>query len=247
MTPKTQVIILAAGHGSRMNAEMPKALTDLHGTPFISHVLKAVAESGVCDQPIIVVGFKKEIVMSVLGNKYRYSVQTEQLGTGHAVMSAESMSKDADRIIVLYADQPMVSAKMIAELEAAHTLENATITMATSSVPDFQDWRAGFTNFSRIIRNEKGELVRVVEPRDATEEEKKIMEVNPCYFCFDAKWMFEKLHALKNNNDQKEYYLTDLVGLAFTEGKTIATIPIPPIEALGVNTKEQLALLESVA
>lgn len=247
MSPKTQIIILAAGHGSRMQAEMPKALTDLHGIPFISHVLKAVAESGVCEHPIIVVGFKKETVMAVLGDSYAYAIQDEQLGTGHAVMCAHDKAKDSDRIIVLYADQPMVSSKMIIELETAHTLLNATITMATTITPDFEDWRAGFLNFSRIIRNEKGELERVVEYRDATEEERKIKEVNPCYFCFDAKWMWEKLYSLKNNNDQKEYYLTDLVGMAFNENKKIETIPIKPIEALGVNTKEQLKLLESVA
>jgi bifunctional UDP-N-acetylglucosamine pyrophosphorylase/glucosamine-1-phosphate N-acetyltransferase len=247
MQPKTQVIILAAGYGKRMHSEMPKALIDLHGVPFVSHVLKAVKESGVCERPIVVVGQKREHVMAVLGDAYTYAIQEEQLGTGHAVMCAKESAKDAERIIILYADQPLVSAKMIAELEVAHTLENATITMATSRVPDFNEWRDGFSNFSRIIRNEKGDLVRVVEPKDATEEELKIMEVNPCYFCFDAKWMWDRLEKIKNNNAQGEYYLTDLVGMAFNEGKHIATIPIHPKEALGANTKEQAEMLALIS
>jgi bifunctional UDP-N-acetylglucosamine pyrophosphorylase/glucosamine-1-phosphate N-acetyltransferase len=247
MEPKTQVIILAAGYGKRMKSSVPKALIDLNGTPFISHVLKAVAESGVCEKPIIVVGQKREHVMAVLGDKYTYAIQEEQLGTGHAVMCAKDKAVDADRIIVLYTDHPLISAKMIAELEAAHTLLNATITIATTHVPDFNDWREGFSNFSRIVRNEKGDLVRVVEPRDATEEELKIMEVNPCYFCFDAKWMWSNLTKLKNNNAQGEYYLTDLLGMAFAEGKHIATIPIVPKEALGANTKEQAEMFNRIS
>ena len=241
--PKTQIIILAAGHGKRMQSELPKALTPLQEKPFIKHVLDTVALSGVCQDPIIVVGQKREQVMEALGNNYKYVVQDEQLGTGHAVMMAEGMAKGAETVIILYADQPLVSAETIRNLVAKHESENATLTMATAKVEDFLDWRASFLSFSRLIRNEEGGIARVVEAKDATEIEKEIKEINPCYFCFDAKWMWEHLHTISNENMQKEYYLTDLVGMAFTENKKISSIKIDVKEALGVNTKEQLEML----
>ncbi len=101
-------------------------------------------------------------------------------------------------------------------------------------------------NFSRIIRNATGEIVKVVEAKDASDQEKKILEVNPCYFCFNAEWMWVELHALKNVNAQQEYYLTDLIEAAFKDVKPIASIVIDPHEALGVNTKEQLELAHEV-
>ncbi len=243
----TQIIILAAGAGKRMESDLPIALTPLHGKPFISYVLKSVADSGVCDNPIIVIGQKREQIIGVLGNDRPYAIQEEQLGTGHAVMMAEKLAQNAQVIVILYADQPLISSETIRALVAKQKETGSVLTMATTRVPDFTDWRAGFMNFSRIIRNDAGEIIRVVEAKDASDIEKKILEVNPCYFCFDALWMWQHLQSLKNNNAQKEYYLTDLVGMACAENKPIASIEIEPKEALGVNTKEQLRMMEAIA
>lgn len=242
----TQIIILAAGHGKRMQSEIPKALTPLHGKPFIVHVLDTITSSGVCSKPIIVIGQKGDQVRTVLGQEYSYAVQEEQLGTGHAVMIAEDISKDADTIVVLYADHPLVSSDTIQKLITTHREKNAMLTMATTIVPDFADWRATFIPFGRFVRDEHGDIKKIVELKDATEEEKEIKEVNPAYMCFDAKWMWKHLHMLKNENAQSEYYLTDLVGMAFAEHHKIASILIDPKEALGVNTKEQLELIEKL-
>lgn len=242
----TQIIILAAGHGKRMQSELPKALTPLHGTPFISHVLSAIADSGVCSDPIIVIGQKGDQVREVLGDKYTYAIQDQQLGTGHAVMIAEDKVKDADTVIVLYADHPLVSAQTIKNLQKTHKEKGATLTMATAEVPDFNEWRNAFLSFGRFVRDEKGNIVKIVEAKDATDSEKEIKEVNPAYMCFDSKWMWQKLHTLKNENAQGEYYLTDLVGCAFDEHQKIETIKIDPKEALGVNTKEQLELISQI-
>ena len=243
---KTQVIILAAGHGKRMQSELPKALTPLNGKPFIKHVLDAVEESGVCDNPIIVIGQKGDQVREALGDGYKYAVQAEQLGTGHAVMITEPLIPDVRSVLVLYADHPLVSASTIKNLVESNESSGATITMATSIVPDFLDWRSAFCAFGRFVRDGKGEIVKIVEMKDATEEEKEIKEVNPAYMCFDAKWMFEKLKELKNENAQSEYYLTDLIGMAFAEQKKLASTQIDPKEALGVNTKEQLELIQTI-
>ncbi|MEA3399002.1 MAG: NTP transferase domain-containing protein [Patescibacteria group bacterium] len=241
-----QVIILAAGHGKRMKSETPKALTLLNRKPLINHVLEAVKKSEVCNDPIIVIGLKGDQVRNSLGQDYKYAIQDKQLGTGHAVISASSLYNEEDVVLVLYADHPLISAKTIKSIIETHKKERATITMATTIVPDFNDWRQGFINFGRFVRDEKGEIIKIVEAKDATEEEKEIKEVNPAYMCFDAKWMWSNLKNLKNNNTQEEYYLTDLTGMAFNEDKKISSIQINPQEALGVNNKKQLELVEKL-
>jgi len=242
----TQIIILAAGHGKRMQSELPKALTLLHGKPFIKHLLDGVKESGVCSAPIIVIGQKGDMIRDALGDGYKYAIQTEQLGTGHAVMSAEKEAKDADVVVVLYADHPLITSSTIKNLVDSHIRLNSILTMATATVTDFNDWRETFLNFGRFVRDEKNNIVKIVEMKDASDKEKEIKEVNPAYMCFDAKWMWPHLHLLKNNNNQNEYYLTDLVSMAFDENRKIESISIEPKEALGVNTKEQLEQIHNI-
>jgi bifunctional UDP-N-acetylglucosamine pyrophosphorylase / glucosamine-1-phosphate N-acetyltransferase len=243
---KNQIIILAAGHGKRMQSELPKALTPLNGKPFIVHLLHSIKESGVCDNPIIVIGQKGDQVKETLGQDYTYAVQNEQLGTGHAVMMAEDMAKDSENILVLYADHPLISKETIQNILNSHENEDATVTMATAVVPDFDDWRQAFVSFGRFVRDENNNILKIVEVKDATDDEKDIKEVNPAYMCFKASWMWKHLHALKNENAQAEYYLTDLIAMAFDEKEKIATIAIDPKEALGVNTKEQLELIQKI-
>ena len=244
---RTNIIILAAGHGKRMQSETPKVLSLLRGVPLIRHVVESVAASGVAAQPVVVVGQKRELVIAELGPAYRYAVQGEQLGTGHAVLSAEgAVDADAVRVVVLYGDMPYVSAGTIAALAAKQEATGAPLVMATVQVSDFDVWRAGFYDFSRVIRAEDGSIARTVERKDATPEELLVTEVNPCYFCFDAAWLWPRLRELKNTNAQHEYYLTDLIGLAVREGVRIESVGIDPREALGVNTREHLELLETL-
>jgi bifunctional UDP-N-acetylglucosamine pyrophosphorylase / glucosamine-1-phosphate N-acetyltransferase len=242
----TQIIILAAGEGKRMNSESPKPMVTFLGKPMIAHLLSSVMESGLCTKPIIIVGQRREEIIDFLGPSFTYVVQEEQLGTGHAVMTAESAATGHDTVLVLYADHPLVSSHMISNLAKEHSDSGATLTMAVATVPDFSDWRKAFYSFGRIVRDQSGEILKIIELKDASEEEKEIKEVNPSYFCFNAAWLWENLHKLKNNNNQKEYYLTDLVGLARDQNVKIASIEIDPKEALGVNTREQLELLESL-
>ena len=242
----TQIIILAAGHGKRMQSELPKALTPLHGKPFISHLLETIKKSDIDPNPIIVVGQKREQIIDVLGQAYRYAVQEEQLGTGHAVMMTEHLKGDSKQTLVLYADHPLVSTDTIRNIINTHEKENAVLTMATAQVTDFHEWRSTFISCGRFVRDEEGNISRIVEEKDATEDEKAITEVNPAYMCFDTNWLWDHLHSLKNENNQKEYYLTDLVSLAFAEKQKIASVAIDPREALGVNTKEQLELIERI-
>jgi bifunctional UDP-N-acetylglucosamine pyrophosphorylase/glucosamine-1-phosphate N-acetyltransferase len=243
---KTAVIILAAGHGKRMQSELPKALVPLHGKPLIEHVLSAVASSGLSSDPIIVVGKKREAVMEALGEGYRYAIQEEQLGTGNAVLSAESqIAPTADSVLVLYVDQPFITPLTINTLANLREETGARIAMATVTLPDFASWRSAFLGFSRVIRKD-GKIVGVIESKDASEEDKKILEVNPAYFCFDRRWLFDSLKKIGNNNAQGEYYLTDLVKLAFLEGLDIPSILIEAKEAIGTNSKEDIESAESI-
>ena len=209
---KTKIIILAAGKGTRMISDLPKVLAQVKGKSMIKRVLESVNKSKIDENPIIIVGYKKELIIKELGDKYHYINQEHQLGTGHAVNLAKDYLKDkAENIIVLYGDHPFISIETIKKINEAHAKSGKKITMATVKLRDFRDWRINFVNFSRIIRDKNGKIIKDVQYKDGSDAEIKITEVNPCYFCFDAKWLWNKLETLKNDNAQKEYYLTDLL------------------------------------
>ena len=241
-----QIVVLAAGHGKRMNNnELPKVLIPFHGKPIVKHLLAAIDQSGVCSKPIIVIGQKAEMVQAALGPSYTYVVQSEQRGTGHAVACTRSAIEGrAEHVMVLYGDHPLVSADTIRTIAARHVGSGSVLTMATVHLADFNDWRAGFTDFGRVIRDGQGRVSSIVERRDATAEQLNILEVNPSYFRFQAAWLWSRIDQLTDQNAQHEYYLTDLAGIACREGQVIVTVDIAPKEALGVNTAEQLELIE---
>jgi bifunctional UDP-N-acetylglucosamine pyrophosphorylase/glucosamine-1-phosphate N-acetyltransferase len=135
---------------------------------------------------------------------------------------------------------PFITPDTIEHLINAHKKSNSVLTLITVTVPDFEEWRSPFYSFGRIVRNSLGAVTSTVEFKDCTEEQKKITELNPCYYCFDAKWLWENLEQIGKENAQGEYYLTDLVGIATRHGDRIETISADPKVAVGVNTVEQL-------
>jgi len=245
---KIRVLILAGGKGTRMKSPLPKVLETVQGKPMIKYLLEAVEKSGLSSRPVIVVGYGKDEVINTLGTNYDYVFQEKQLGTGHAVATAQAtLQNSTDHIIVLYGDHPLISPETIKKLKEKHLASQAKITMATFAVTDFYDWRSVFyKNFSRVIRDKDGNIIKDVQFKDTTDEEKEIKELNPCYFCFEAKWLWENLKKLNTDNAQKEYYLTDLIKIAMKEKFPIHSINIDPKEALGVNSKEELEILEKL-
>ena len=230
-----------------MNSDLPKVLLPLKGRSLIQRLLDAVEKSKITKAPLIVVGQGADQVRAALGDKYNYVFQNKQLGTGHAVLSAkEFLKNDGENIMVLYGDHPLVSASTINTIAEAHCNSGSVITMATVLIDDFEDWRAGFNDYGRIIRNGGGRIDRIVEKKDASEEEKLVKEVNPSYFCFKADWLWKSLGEITNDNAQKEYYLTALPHIAKASGEPITTVVIEPHEALGANTPEQLKILEQL-
>lgn len=246
---KIKIIILAAGKGKRMKSEEPKALTLLKGKPFLLHLLDTIKQLKFNIKPIIVVGHKKERIQEVLGEDYIYAEQKEQLGTGHAVMSArDAITSPHDMVLVLSSDQPLVSRETLENLFAMHLEKKPTITIGTAVVPDYEDWRIGlYSNFGRIIREESGRVKKMVEFKNTTDEEKKVKEVNPALYIFDANWLWENIDKIELNPVRKEYLLTDLIQIAFSQNKSIEAVPVANIiEALQPNSKEELEILEKL-
>ena len=244
----TSIVILAGGRGKRMGGNGPKVLQRIDGHTLVEHLLEAVEASGVCVKPVMVVGFGADQIRAVIGPRAEYVNQEPQLGTGHAVGFARSLLEGkADSVMVLYGDHPFVSTGTIRKLDLLHTTESKVVTMMTVHVEDFTAWRLPFYDFGRIIRDAMGRIVRIVEKKDATPAPLEIREVNPALYCFQAAWLWEHLPLLKNDNAQNEFLLTDLISMAITEGREIASVEIDPFECLGVNTPEHLAMAQQIA
>ncbi len=233
---KLAVIILAAGKGVRMKSDLPKVFHKLVGKPLLQHVLEVVKKLDP-EKVCVVVGYQKELITDYFKDwGLDFVVQAEQLGTGHAVMQAKDCLKDFDgTVLVLAGDVPLLSEQSLKKLVEFHKKHNAAVTDLTAELPD-----AG--NYGRIIRKPSGELIKIVEKKDASAEELKIKEFNSGTFCFDKKALFEALAEVKAENVQQEYYLTDTVEICKNKNLPVYAFKINNAsEVLGVNTKDQLA------
>lgn len=242
----TQIIILAAGKGSRMAAEVPKVLVNLQDKSILEHLMSSVIESKVDPSPIIVVSPDNiDIITQTLSSySVKYAIQKEQLGTGHAVSCARDLiAPEADKVMVLFGDHPFITSESIQRFSEAN---DSVMTVMPTKVEDYKEWRYNFYHWGRFVRDENGDIERIVEFKDASEEEKAILEVNPGFMCFNKEWLLKNIDKLKNDNNAEEYYLTAMVNIAFEERGKIGTVKINPREAVGINTPEELKAAESL-
>ena len=241
MYKEVRVIILAAGKGNRMNSDLPKVLHKLNGKALIDFVLDE-GEILSPSETILVVGFKKEQVILHTKNRVnlKYATQDRQLGTGHAVLQTEKLLKNKKgHVLILYGDVPNIKASTLQPIIDDHVINNRDLTLITAEIDDP-------TGYGRIIRDNHGNLLKIVEEKDCSNDEKKIKEWNPGIYIFKTPKVFEILNNIKTNNASKEYYLTDAIGLAQQSNMQIKAIRIANSnEVIGINTAYQLQKLES--
>src|SRR6266446_6660542 len=231
-------VILAAGEGKRMRSRQPKVLHELCGRPLISYSLRLARTVG--DRIVLVVGPDADAVRAAAGDGVAIVEQRERLGTGHAVLQARDHCEGVDGpILVLPSDVPLLSAETIERLVGHHATTGAAATVLTAIV----DRPHGY---GRVLR-QGGRVKRIVEDRDATDDEKKVGEINTSVYCFDGRRLWSVLERVRPENDQGEYYLTDVIGLLGKAGGRIEAIAVTdPEEALGVNDRKQLAALAAI-
>lgn len=236
----TEIIILAAGKGTRMDSDLPKCLIEVKGEPMIQRLLSNL-ESKLINKPIVVVGHKAEQVKDFLSNRVRYVHQEEQKGTGHAALTAlPEVLPGTKYVVVLYADHPFVSSETIEKL--IEKLESHPVAIVTTYAEDFEGWRKIFKHWGRIIYSPQGMIKGIVEYRDASEDIRSINRINPGFYAFHIDWLRDSLNKVKPNNTQGEYYLTDVIEMA----KSIGEVEIGLFEAMGLNSKEEVQYAESL-
>lgn len=231
----TVAVILAAGKGTRMKSDLPKVLHPLLGKPMVSFVIEACQKAG-STRTILVIGHGAELVREKFGDTVEYAEQTEQLGTGHALMMAAPNLKDVKGdLLVLAGDTPFLTGEILQELIDKQKATGAAATMLTAIMDP-----AGA--YGRIVRDAGGRISKIVEARDCIPEQLELTEVNTSHYCFDAEKVLPLLDQLGTDNDQGEYYLTDIIHLLVARNETVESITSDdPNVLMGINNRLHLA------
>ncbi len=236
---KLSTLILAAGQGTRMKSSLPKVLHKLVGQPMAWYAMQAARQVSP-EKPVLVIGYGALEVQKALGDQAEYVLQEPLLGTGHAVMQAESMlSGKSDLLLVMYADMPLLSGATLAALVDRAQQNTCPITMLTVTTGETR-------GFGRILRGDNGQVSGIIEEAQASPEQLQIRELNPGVYCFRTAWLWPALKRI-TLSPKGEYYLTDLVGLAVADGYQVASIRVEdPNEVIGINTRLHLAQAEAL-
>ncbi|HVO65147.1 MAG TPA: NTP transferase domain-containing protein [Syntrophales bacterium] len=228
-------IILAAGKGKRMKSGLAKVLHPICGKPMLTYSVDVARAVGV-GKIAVVIGHQADVIRDAFRDQGLIFVeQREQLGTGHAVLQAKNTFHNFDgTILILCGDVPLLLPSTVKSLIESHFSGKATLTVLTTLLDDP-------SGYGRVIKGAEGEVLRIVEEKDASCDEKKIREINTGIYCVECKFLFQAVEEIGNENVQKEYYLTDIVGIACRKGfKTRSLIAADSIEVMGVNTLDDL-------
>ena len=225
-------VVLAAGKGTRMQSELPKVMHTILSETMVEHVLSNLNTIKV-DQTVVVVGHGAELVQACLKDSVAYAIQSEQLGTGHAVMQSLPLLPIEGDSLILYGDTPCIQAETMANLYEVN--KDADLTVLTAIFEDP-------ARYGRIVRNAVGDIEKIVEYKDCTDEQKLIKEINTGIYCVKNRVLHEYLAMIKNDNAAKEYYLTDLIEIGLNHGLNMQAIPVEDVnEVMGVNDRVDLA------
>jgi bifunctional UDP-N-acetylglucosamine pyrophosphorylase/glucosamine-1-phosphate N-acetyltransferase len=239
--PELAVIILAAGKGTRMKSDLPKVFHEILGEPMLTYVLDTVKKLNP-HSVYLVVGHKRDLIMDYYqDNNLKFVTQEEQLGTGHAVMQVKPWLEDfSGTVLVLAGDVPLLTEKTLKQLLKFHQQNKSAATDLTAVLADAQ-------NYGRVVRKKNGEILKIVEKKDASPEELKIKEINTGTFCFDKDALYRALAEVRPDNAQSEYYLTDTIEILRKKKLPVfAFQAADPAETMGVNTKEELVAVEKI-
>jgi len=242
MKSQINVVVLAAGLGTRMKSKRAKVLHRAGGLSLIEHVVRASSAIAPADRTTIVVGHQGEQVRGLLApNGVRFVDQKEQKGTGHALLACrESLAAQAGFVVVLYGDCPLLAPATLSELVRRQTSSKAAATLITTRLDDP-------TGYGRIIFGEKGKIQAIVEHKDATPEQRAIPYINSGIYCFQADLLWRHILEIKPNNPAHEYYLTDIVEILNRAGHSVASMEVQnPAELLGINTRVELAEVDRI-
>ena len=235
-------IVLAAGKGTRMKSDLPKVLVQVAGRPMLRYVIDALRAAGV-KRIVVVVGYRAELVRAELAGEagVEFADQTEQLGTGHAVMMCRPQLADRQGPVVIVAgDSPLLQAGSVASLLDEFADRRPACLIGTVRRDDP-------TGYGRIVRDSGGNFVGIVEEKDATPEQRAIREINVSTYVFDSHELLGALDQLRADNSQREYYITDCPAILMAAGKQVAALNVlKPVEALSINNPEELAKVELV-
>lgn len=233
-------IVLAAGKGTRMKSELPKVLVQVCGRPMIHYVLKSLREAGI-KRILVVVGYRSELVRRELSDEacVEFVEQSEQLGTGHAVMACrQALANHEGPVLVVAGDSPMLQASSLRKLLGEFVRTQPACLLGTAHKAEPQ-------GLGRIVRDQNGDFLAIVEEKDATPAQRAITEVNMSTYLFDCVSLMWALNQLTTENVQREYYLTDCPQIMRNAGKTVLALPaLEHCEALSINTIEELAVVE---
>ncbi len=224
-----------------MNSDLPKVLVEVAGRPMLAYVLDALRNGG-AGRIALVVGYRQELVRQAMADQadVEFVVQPEQLGTGHAVLVCRHLIEaHQGPVAVVVGDAPLMQAESIGALLAEYEREPAGCILGTVTKDDP-------TGLGRILRNAEGDFIGIVEEKDATDEQRRIREVNMSYYVFDPRYLLHALENLRNDNAQGEYYLTDCPGVMINQEVDVRALNVlKPCEALAVNTPEELIAVEA--
>ena len=234
---KKYALILAAGKGTRMRTELPKCAFPILGKPMIEYIVENIEKTDI-DEIVAIVGHKKEVIMDLLKDRAKYAVQEQQLGTGHAALSAAPLLEGKEgTTFILPGDMPLMEYPLMDKLMRAHEEMGNDLTVVTMVV----DYPKGY---GRIVRDEYGTVKGIVEENDCTESEKQIKEVNSSVYIVDNKALFETLKQIKKNDRKGEYYLTDIVTLMHQNYKVNTFVVRNPMVTMGINDLYAISIAE---
>ena len=232
-------IILAAGQGNRIKSNLPKVLHKACGKEMVNHVIDTMREAGIDDVNVIIGKGAKLVQDRTSSRNVTYSLQEEQLGTGHAVKCAKAFLDGKSGVVAIFTgDAPLIKASTVKKLIDIHIANNNCATLLTSIVENP-------TGYGRIVRNDNA-VEKIVEHKDCSEDELNITEINAGMYCFDIKNLLDALGKLSNNNAQGEYYLTDVIEIFKSNGEKIGAMVTNFEETLGVNSRSELAVVENI-